>query len=181
MTQANLDVRRPHRTKRGLFLTLRLKSLQNILRYRCTFVEETNRLSCTNCKWYKVTKELVFNLFLISTGCYHMQNGMSMRSYGLRMRSFLKICKNSLGKGVHQFIYLTIDYANTICILNISTPYFHTILAILLKKIILISVDLSKSCWMSDKECRPWSDAASRGVWSGSTLFAQTCLTKYFG
>ena len=22
------------------------------------------------------------------------------------------------------------------------------------------------------KQCRPWSDAAERGVWSGSTLFA---------
>ena len=22
-----------------------------------------------------------------------------------------------------------------------------------------------------DKQCRPWSDAAERGVWSGSTLF----------
>ena len=30
------------------------------------------------------------------------------------------------------------------------------------------------NCWMSGKQCRPWSDAALCGVWSGSTLFAQT-------
>ena len=35
-----------------------------------------------------------------------------------------------------------------------------------------------QNCWMSSKQCRPWSDAALCGVWSGSTLFAQTCLCE---
>ena len=30
--------------------------------------------------------------------------------------------------------------------------------------------------WMSGKQWRPRSDAAFRGVWSGSALFAQACL-----
>ena len=32
---------------------------------------------------------------------------------------------------------------------------------------------------MSGKQCRPWSDAAYCGVWSGSPLFAQACLSEY--
>ena len=36
---------------------------------------------------------------------------------------------------------------------------------------ILLSVDVFENCWMSGKQCRPRSDAAFRGVWSGSTLF----------
>ena len=32
---------------------------------------------------------------------------------------------------------------------------------------------------MSCKQCRPWSDAAFYGVWSGSTLFAQNFLSIY--
>ena len=34
-------------------------------------------------------------------------------------------------------------------------------------------IHVSKNCWMSDKMCIPWSDAAFCGVWFGSTLFAQ--------
>ena len=37
---------------------------------------------------------------------------------------------------------------------------------------------MSKSCWMSSKQCRPWSDATC-GIWSGSTLFALPFLAKY--
>ena len=33
---------------------------------------------------------------------------------------------------------------------------------------------------MSSKQCMPWSDASS-GVWSGSTLFVQVCLSEYLG
>ena len=33
-----------------------------------------------------------------------------------------------------------------------------------------------KYCWMSCKQCRPWSDATFWGVSSGSTLFVQACL-----
>ena len=32
---------------------------------------------------------------------------------------------------------------------------------------------------LSSKQRGPWSDAAFCGVWSGSTLFAQACLSKY--
>ena len=32
---------------------------------------------------------------------------------------------------------------------------------------------------MYGNQCRPWSDAAFCGVWSGSTLFAKACLSQY--
>ena len=35
-----------------------------------------------------------------------------------------------------------------------------------------------KNHWMSSKQCRPWSDAALCGVWSGSTLFCQPCQMR---
>ena len=35
-----------------------------------------------------------------------------------------------------------------------------------------------KYCWMSGKQCRPRSDAATCGVWSGSIQFAQTFLSE---
>ena len=34
-----------------------------------------------------------------------------------------------------------------------------------------------KHCWMSDKQCRPWSDGAYCAVWSGSKLIAQYVRT----
>ena len=34
-------------------------------------------------------------------------------------------------------------------------------------------------CWISGKQCRPWSDAAFCGVWPGSTLFANTFRSNY--
>ena len=36
-------------------------------------------------------------------------------------------------------------------------------------------------CWMSVKQCRPRSDTTFCGIWSGSTLFAQACLSHYLG
>ena len=36
-----------------------------------------------------------------------------------------------------------------------------------------------ENCWMSRKQCRPWTDAAEGGVCSGSTMFAQACISKY--
>ena len=44
-----------------------------------------------------------------------------------------------------------------------------------------LPIDLSKTWWMSGKQCRPWSDAAFSGIWSGAALFAQVCLSKYLG
>ena len=32
------------------------------------------------------------------------------------------------------------------------------------------SVDVSKRCWMSGKQCRPWSDATVCGIWSVYTV-----------
>ena len=34
---------------------------------------------------------------------------------------------------------------------------------------------------MCSKQCRPWSDVSFCGIWSGSTLFAQACLSRYLG
>ena len=39
-------------------------------------------------------------------------------------------------------------------------------------------VHVSKTNWMGAKQCRPRSDAAFRGVWSGFTLFAQALLSE---
>ena len=38
-----------------------------------------------------------------------------------------------------------------------------------------------KCCCMYSKQCRPWSDAAFCGVWSGSTLLTKTYLSQYLG
>ena len=37
----------------------------------------------------------------------------------------------------------------------------------------------NENWWMNGKQCRPWSDVAYCGVWSGSTLFAKVCLSQY--
>ena len=37
---------------------------------------------------------------------------------------------------------------------------------------------LLENGYMSGKQCRPWSDAAFCGVLSGSTVFAQVCLSQ---
>ena len=42
-----------------------------------------------------------------------------------------------------------------------------------LNKSILLPADVSKNCWMSDKQCRHWSDTTFCGIWSSSTLLAQ--------
>ena len=36
------------------------------------------------------------------------------------------------------------------------------------------------NCWMTGKQCRPWWDATFCSYSSGSTLFAQACLSEYF-
>ena len=40
---------------------------------------------------------------------------------------------------------------------------------------------MSENCWMSGKQYRPWSDAMFCSFWSGSTLFAEACLSEYLG
>ena len=54
--------------------------------------------------------------------------------------------------------------------LSIRTPSVLAILVLKLKSFWL-PVDVSKNCSMSDKRCKPWSDAAFCSVWSGFTLF----------
>ena len=41
-------------------------------------------------------------------------------------------------------------------------------------------LNLSKTCWMSSKQCGPWSPSAFCSIWSGSTLFAQDHLSQIF-
>ena len=36
-----------------------------------------------------------------------------------------------------------------------------------------------KYCCMYGKQCRPWSYAAFCGIWSGSTVFENACLSQY--
>ena len=59
---------------------------------------------------------------------------------------------------------------------DISTPY-HTYSKIW--TYYLLPDVVPKICWMSGKQCRPKWDAAFCGVSSGSTLFAQACLSEY--
>ena len=67
-------------------------------------------------------------------------------------------------------------------------PYFPQILGLLISyhtypKIwtsTFYYLKMCLKCWTRCKQYRPWSDAI-RGVWSGSTLFAQTCLSQFSG
>ena len=61
----------------------------------------------------------------------------------------------------------------------IRTQQLLTILLLKLEKsLFLYQLMCLKYWWTIGKKCRPWSDAAFCGVWSGSTLFAQACLSK---
>ena len=44
---------------------------------------------------------------------------------------------------------------------------------------VLLHFYVSAIYWLSRKQCRPWSNAAERCVWSESTLFANACLSEY--
>ena len=59
--------------------------------------------------------------------------------------------------------------------LSIQRPQLLTMLVLKFEKVNLLPDVVSKNCWMNGKQCRPWQDTAE----SGSTLFAQTCLSKY--
>ena len=60
------------------------------------------------------------------------------------------------------------------------TSYYISYLTQTFNNIIFLLFDLSKNCWMSGKQWRPWSDTALCGVWSGSSLFAQACLSQHW-
>ena len=56
--------------------------------------------------------------------------------------------------------------------LNIGTPYYT---------LYFFYPDVSKHCQLNGRQCRSWSVATECGVWSGSALFAQACLSQYLG
>ena len=66
--------------------------------------------------------------------------------------------------------------------LNIRTYDLLTIIVLNFEIFwILLHLGVSDNVCMSGKQCLPWSDAAERGVWSGSTLFDQVYKSKYWG
>ena len=82
------------------------------------------------------------------------------------------------------FIYLFIYFVNMKMHWSPwGTPYLLTILVLKLEIMSLFYCPLMylKYCFMYGKQCWPWSDAASCGVWSGSTLFAKVYLFQYLG
>ena len=63
---------------------------------------------------------------------------------------------------------------HTILILSIGKSWLLTILVLNFEESLFYYASMClKWCWMSDKQCRPRSDAAFCGIWSGSTLFAK--------
>ena len=61
---------------------------------------------------------------------------------------------------------------------NTSTPY-HVLIPTTCTKYNLLPNVVSKNCWMSGKQCRPWWDVTFCGISSGFTLFAYACLSEY--
>ena len=61
--------------------------------------------------------------------------------------------------------------------LDTSTPY-HSCPKIWTRTIYRLMLCL-KNYWKSGKQCGPWWDATFCGISSGSTLFAQACLSEY--
>ena len=80
---------------------------------------------------------------------------------------------SNFGKLLYAQDYTTeqYNYCSNPKYLDTLTPY-HTC------PVIWMSV---KFCCVWGKQCRPRSNAAQRGVWSGSTLFANACLSEYLG
>ena len=70
---------------------------------------------------------------------------------------------------------------------NFRIPYLPQIFTaltfyriLLFNQSILLPVNVCKIArWVANSVDPPWSDAAFCGVWSGSTLFAQACLSQY--
>ena len=75
-----------------------------------------------------------------------------------------------------KFIYL-VYYRIYLKYWNILTPYY-TGPKIWTSPFYYILIMCLKTCWMSGKQCRPWSDTAFCGVWPGLTLFAQVCMSE---
>ena len=56
----------------------------------------------------------------------------------------------------------------TILVLKFEHPFYHLLSYV-------------KSVRLTGKQCRPWSNAVFGGIWSGSSLLAQACLSQYLG
>ena len=70
-----------------------------------------------------------------------------------------------------SFITITVD---------IGTSYLLIVIVLNLEQVYFKLLKYVKPCGMIRKQCRPWSDAAERRVWSGFTLFARpACLNIY--
>ena len=78
----------------------------------------------------------------------------------------------------------SIVHVYTIITLSIGTPYLLTILVFSPKiwnsSFYYLLMCLNYCCRYC-KQCRPWSDAAFCGIWSGSTVFAHACMSQYLG
>ena len=79
----------------------------------------------------------------------------------------------------YSIIWIDSESETTVFTLSIGTPY-HTCPKIWNSPFYSLLMCL-KYCCMYGKQCRPRSDAASCGIWSGSTLFAKAYLSQYFG
>ena len=70
---------------------------------------------------------------------------------------------------------------------KISDTRKIAVVTLKLKQYCFIQSNWYKGCWRDDKQCRLWSDCSSDqtapkgAVWSGSTLFAQTCPSENLG
>ena len=76
------------------------------------------------------------------------------------------------------------DYPKTIIeyssLTSLLLPYFFEIWKTKKKtNTIVLPVAVSRNCQMSATQCTPWPGAMYCGVWSGSTQFAQTCLSEF--
>ena len=96
-------------------------------------------------------------------------NSISLHQYESYWYSMILICwANSMI--AHKILYYP-KYWDTL------TPY-HTF-PVICKSLFHYLLMCPKYCRTSGKQRISWSDAIFCGIWSGSTLFAQTCLSKY--
>ena len=89
----------------------------------------------------------------------------------LRLR--VTVQQGSIHRGFKGKSWINLGYR---IYLNSHIPYFLPYMS--LQQVHFTTHECVWNCWMSGKQCRPWSDAAFCGIWSGSTLFAKACLLK---
>ena len=90
--------------------------------------------------------------------------------------------KLKLLKPVFAFLISTYPPAVTTHLTLVLLVYNHSYLRIsVLKYGTVYFIMCPKYCWMSNKQCRPWSNAAFCSIWCGSTLYAHACMSRYLG